>query len=222
VSHPATGSAVGFASVVIDVDSTLCGLEGIDWLAERCGPSVGQAVAAFTDQAMRGEIPLGKVYGARLGLVRPTVADVAALADAYVASLAPGAAEALHRLRRERRRVVLVSGGLRDAILPVARQLGFPDADVHAVEVRRGANGAYLGYDESSPLSQATGKPEVVRSLALPGRVLAVGDGATDLAMRPAVDAFAAFTGFVTRPPVVSLADVVITSFDQLVELVLA
>ncbi|MDB4886506.1 MAG: hypothetical protein JWN79_1944 [Gemmatimonadetes bacterium] len=215
------GSA-GFASVVIDVDSTLCGIEGIDWLAERCGPGVGRAVAAFTDQAMRGEIPLDKVYGARLTLVRPTVADVAALAEAYVASLAPGAAAALHRLRRSGRRVVLVSGGLRDAILPVARHLGLPDGDVHAVDVRRGADGAYLGYDEASPLAQATGKPEVVRSLALPSRILAVGDGATDLAMRPAVDAFAAFTGFVSRPPVVTGADVVVTSFDQLVELVLA
>ena len=214
--------APGFASVVIDVDSTLCGIEGIDWLAERCGPSVGQAVAAFTDQAMRGEIPLGKVYGARLALVRPTVADVAALAEAYAAALAPGAAEALDRLRRSGRRVVLVSGGLRDAIMPVARQLGMPDADVHAVEVRRDARGVYLGYDEASPLSQATGKPDIVRSLALPSRILAVGDGATDLAMRPAVDAFAAFTGFVARPPVVALADVVVTSFDQLVELVLA
>ena len=26
-----------FASVVLDVDSTLCGIEGVDWLAERCG-----------------------------------------------------------------------------------------------------------------------------------------------------------------------------------------
>ena len=40
--------------------------------------------------------------------------------------------------------------------------------------------------------------------------------------MRPAVDAFAAFTGFVARDAVVRGADVVITSFDQLVELVLA
>ena len=211
----------GFSSVVIDVDSTLCGIEGIDWLADRCGPGVGKAVAAFTDQAMRGEIPLDAVYGARLALVRPTVADMTALAEAYVAALAPGAADAVSRLRRSGRRVVLVSGGLRDAILPVARHVGIPDADVHAVDVRRGAGGSWQGHDESSPLTQATGKADVVRGLALPARVLAIGDGATDLAMRPAVDAFAAFTGFVSRPAVVAAADVVITSFDQLTELVL-
>ena len=211
----------GFASVVVDVDSTLCGIEGIDWLADRCGASVGRAVAALTDQAMRGEIPLGSVYASRLALVRPTRDDVAALADAYVASLAPGAADAVARLHRAQRRIVLVSGGLRDAILPVARHVGIPDADVHAVDLRRDAAGAFRGHDESSPLAQATGKPDIVRALRLPSRVLAVGDGATDAAMRPVVDAFAAYTGFVTRPPVVAAADGVLSSFDQLTELVL-
>ena len=214
--------APGFASVVLDVDSTLCGIEGIDWLAERRGPEVGAAVAALTDQAMRGEIPLDAVYGARLALVKPTVADVAALADAYIASLAPGAQAALDELHRGQRRVVLVSGGLRDAILPVARHLRIPDGDVHAVAVRRDPSGAFRGHDDRSPLAHATGKPDVVRTLALPRRTLAAGDGATDLAMRPVVDAFAAFTGFVSRAPVVAAADVVVTSFAQLVELVIA
>lgn len=212
----------GFASVVLDVDSTLCGIEGIDWLAERRGASVGRAVAGLTDRAMRGEIPLGAVYGERLALVRPSVADVAALADAYVAALAPGAETALAELRRGGRRVVLVSGGLRDAILPVARHLRVPEQDVHAVPVRRDAAGQFLAHADGSPLAHATGKPEIVRALGLPRRILAVGDGATDLAIRPVVDAFAAFTGFVSRAPVVAAADVVVTSFDQIVELVLA
>ena len=211
----------GFASVVIDVDSTLCGIEGIDWLADRCGPSVGRAVAAFTDQAMRGVLPHDRVYGARLALVRPTVADVAALGDAYIAAIAPGAPAALARLQRASRHVVLVSGGLRDAILPVARHLGIPDASVHGVDLRRDAGGRFLGHDDASPLAQAGGKPEIVRALGLPARILAVGDGATDVEMREAADAFAAFTGFVARPPVVAAADAVLTSFDQLAELVL-
>lgn len=214
--------APGFASVVVDVDSTLCGIEGIDWLADRCGTTVGSAVTALTDQAMRGEIPLESVYGARLALVQPSVDDIAALGDAYIASLAPGAAAALDRVRRAGRRVVLVSGGLRDAILPVARQLGLPEEDVHAVDVRRDSSGRFLVHDEQSPLARATGKSDVVRSLTLPRRTLAVGDGATDLAMRPAVDAFAAFTGFVSRPAVVSAADGVLSSFASLTELVLA
>ena len=212
----------GFASVILDVDSTLCGIEGIDWLAERRGPTVGVKVTALTDRAMRGEIALDAVYGERLALVRPSRDDVRALGDAYAGALADSAARVVARLLDERRRVVMVSGGIREAILPLARTLGITDADVHAVSVHFDATGDYAGFDTASPLATATGKSAVATAMRLPSRVLAVGDGATDLAMRPAVDAFAAFTGFVTRDPVVRSADFIINSFDQLMELVLA
>jgi phosphoserine phosphatase len=212
----------GFASVVLDVDSTVCGIEGIDWLSERRGAATGVQVAELTDRAMRGEIPLDAVYGERLALVRPSRAELAALAQAYLAALAPGAARAVQRLRDAERHVVLVSGGLREAILPVAHRLGLLERDVHAVSVRLAPDGSYAGYDVSSPLATAEGKRIVVESLWLPRRILAVGDGATDLATRPAVDAFAAFTGFVRRDSVVDDADLVVDSFEQIVELTLA
>ncbi|MFL5606937.1 MAG: HAD-IB family phosphatase [Gemmatimonadaceae bacterium] len=215
-------SARGFQSVVIDVDSTLCGIEGIDWLASRCDPATGAAISALTDRAMRGEIALESVYGERLAAVRPSRRDVDELAAAYVGALAPGAAEAVRALHDAARRVVLVSGGLREAILPLAAQLAIAEHDVHAVTVRFNADGAFGGHDETSPLTTGSGKQDVVRALALPRRILAVGDGATDLAIRPAVDAFAAFTGFIRRAPVVASSDVVIDSFAQLVELVLS
>jgi phosphoserine phosphatase len=92
---------------------------------------------------------------------------------------------------------------------------------VHAVSVAFTPEGRYAGHDAQSPLTTSDGKRTVVERLALPKRVLAVGDGATDLAMKPAVDMFAAFTGFVNRPAVVAGADIAIDSFDQIVELVL-
>jgi phosphoserine phosphatase len=155
-------------------------------------------------------------------MVRPTCDDLAQLAVEYERTLAPGARAAIATLRAAGRRVVLVSGGLREAILPVARQLDIADADVHAVGVRHDAGGAYVSYDHRSPMTTAEGKRSVVERLALPRRVLAVGDGATDLAIRPVADAFAAFTGFVRRDAVVAGADIVLDSFDQLAELVLA
>jgi phosphoglycolate phosphatase-like HAD superfamily hydrolase len=90
------------------------------------------------------------------------------------------------------------------------------------VSVAVGVDGEFESYDESSPMTTSDGKCTLVASLGLPRRVLAVGDGATDLAIKPVADAFAAFTGFVRREPVVAGADVVLDSFEQLVELVLA
>jgi phosphoserine phosphatase len=217
----ATGKR-GFASVVLDVDSTLCGLEGIDWLAALRGSGVGKKVTELTDRAMRGTIALDAVYGERLALVQPTRDEVQMLANVYLSALAPGAARAVRRLHGAGRRIVLVSGGVREAILPVARRLGIADDDVHAVAIRFSEDGAYAGHDDVSPLTTAAGKRAVVDALALPRRVLAVGDGSTDLAIRPAVDAFAAFTGFVRRDAVVKAADLVLDSFDQLTDIVLA
>ena len=148
-------TAGGYASVVLDVDSTLCGIEGIDWLAARRGPAAGARIAELTDRAMNGDLALDAVYGERLGAVRPTRDDLAALAAAYESALAPGAEEAIARMRAAGRRIVLVSGGIRNAILPVARRLGIDETDVHAVNVLVDDEGEYETYDARSPMTTA-------------------------------------------------------------------
>jgi phosphoserine phosphatase len=211
-----------FATVVIDVDSTLSGIEGIDWLAARRGRVVERHVAELTDRAMRGQIALDAVYGERMAAVRPTRAEIAALAGAYVEAIAPGAASVVARLHAAGVRVVLVSGGLRQAILPLAATLGIAAGDVHAVDVRLDDDGEYAGFDTESPLATQGGKPLLVSALALPRPLLAVGDGATDAALRSVADAFAAYIGFVRREAVTAVADHQVSSFTQLLELVLA
>jgi phosphoserine phosphatase len=211
-----------FASVVLDVDSTLCGVEGIDWLATQRGIDVAERVADLTRRAMTGEITLDSVYGERLAMVAPTRDAVVALSHAYAKELASGANHALYRIRESGVRIVLVSGGIREAILPIAAQLGVEEKDVHAVSLQFDAEGRYMRFDATSPLTTSAGKRNVVESCDLPRRILAVGDGITDLAMRPVVDAFAAFTGFVRRAEVADMADMTVESFDQLAELVLA
>lgn len=209
-----------FRTVVLDVDSTLCGIEGIDWLALRRGPATAARVASLTDRAMQGELSLEEVYAERLAAVTPGAAEVEALGRAYVETLAPGALSAIAAWRETGVRVVLVSGGIRTAIVTLARHLGLNESDVHAVTVEYDASGAYAGFDRSSPLSVATGKRDVVAALGLERPILAVGDGSTDLAMRDVVDCFAAFTGFARRAPVVERAELAVASFDELDDIV--
>lgn len=208
-----------FASVVLDVDSTVAGIEGIDWLAARRGTEVATRVAGLTDRAMRGEIPLERVYAERLALIRPTRGEVDALAQEYVRAVAPGACELLARCRAAGVRTALVSGGLREAILPLARVLGVPADDLHAVPMRFDGEGGYAGVGDS-PLTTQQGKEAVVRSLALPSPALAVGDGATDVAMRAVTGALVAYTGFARRDAVVRAADYEIDSFPRLEALI--
>jgi phosphoserine phosphatase len=214
-----TGRPV-FATVALDVDSTVSGIEGIDWLARRRGDIVARKIASLTDQAMRGEIGLEEVYGARLETIRPGREDVAALSRAYLDELAPGCHDAVATIRAAGVHVLLVSGGLRYALLPLALELGFDPADLHAVDIAFDADGAYTGFDRSSPLTTSSGKGTLLAGLDLARPLLMVGDGATDLATRGVVDSFAAFTGFAARENVVRQADVVINSFAELSALV--
>jgi phosphoserine phosphatase len=218
-------TATRFASVVLDVDSTLCGIEGIDVLAMRRGPETGRRIAELTDRAMRGEIALERVYGERLTIIRPTAADLEMLGDAYVASLAPDADVVIRTLRDAGVHLVLVSGGIRQAIVPVASLLGFGDADLNAVSLELDSEGCYIGYDTSSPLATQMGKQDVLRALIekrmLSRPVLAVGDGSTDIAMGPIADRFAAYTGFARREAVVRAAHLELRSFRELMGVVL-
>jgi phosphoserine phosphatase len=210
-----------FNSVVLDVDSTLSGIEGIDWLAALRGAEVKAWSAALTERAMEGKLPIEAVYTERMGAVRPALAEIEQLGRTYIEYMAPRARETLTELRERGIELVMVSGGLREAILPLARELGVDEQRVHAVSVFFDEEGNYAGFDERSLLTRQDGKRITVRDMGLRGPILAVGDGMTDCEIRQVVEGFAAFTGFIRREPVVQRADFVIENFDQLRELIL-
>jgi HAD superfamily phosphoserine phosphatase-like hydrolase len=210
-------------AVVFDADSTLVGIEGIDWLAAHRPSDVAGRIAALTTEAMAGVRPLEAVYGDRLAAVAPTRDEVAALGIAYVQAVARGAAALVSALIAKGIRPVIVSGGIHGALLPLAAHLGIPADDVHGVRVHFTSTGAYADFDRSSPLATQGGKAALVAQLALPRPIVAVGDGSTDLVIRTAgaSDSFVAFTGFVAREAVVQGADFRADSFEALHALLL-
>ena len=197
-----------YRCVIFDCDSTLTAIEGIDVLAA----SHREEVARLTMAAMNGTLAFEEVYGLRLALVRPTRAQVEALGERYVAAAVPDAADTIAALGAEGIETRILSGGLLPAVLVLARALGVPDTHVAAVSIEFDDAGDYAGFDHASPLARAGGKREVIDAWrpVVPRPVMLVGDGATDLEARPAVDAFIAFAGVKERSSVVDRADVVI------------
>jgi len=197
-----------YGTVVFDWDSTISAVEGIESLST----AQHERVVELTEAAMRGEVPLEEVYGLRLQIAQPDTSAVAGLVREYLDALVPDAAEVIAALRQAGVDVRVISGGLRQAIVPAAAELGIPAEAVAAVDVYFDDAGRYAGYDEASPMARAGGKRTQLErwseSLARP--VMLVGDGATDLEARPVVDCFVAFAGVVERPAVVAAADVVI------------
>jgi phosphoserine phosphatase len=210
-----------FNSVIFDVDSTLSAVEGIDWLAAQRGPEIEAWSAGLTERAMEGEIPIEAVYGERMRIVKPTLLEIEQLGRVYVERMATGAVGTIAELRANNVEVIMVSGGLREAILPLAKELGVDQKNVHAVSVFFGQDGAYAGFDDASLLTRQSGKRTIVGQMDLKGPILAVGDGMTDCEIKAVVQGFAAFVEFTRREAVIERADYVVENFDQLRDLIL-
>ena len=195
-----------FGTVIFDCDSTLSTIEGIEEIAREHRAEI----EVLTEEAMRGTIPLEQVYGRRLELVRPTRGRVIALGHRYVQTLVPETRETIAALKAQGVQVRIISGGLKPAVMILARELGIEESAVEAVDVYFDDGGSYAGFDVASPLAASGGKRIVIESwlaAAMPRPVMLIGDGATDQEAQPVVDAFIAFAGVAYRPAVVAAAD---------------
>lgn len=221
VSDP-TASNVAAAPklVVFDCDSTLSSIEGVDELARAGGEETFRAVEAMTNDAMDGRLAVEAVFGRRLEIIQPSRDLVATVGQQYIDTIEPTALATVQALRERGWTPVILSGGFRPAIRPLADLLGIER--VEAVDLHFDGEGAYTGYDEAYPTTRSGGKPEVIAQLKQelsPARIVMVGDGVSDLETKPVVDLFVGFGGVVSREKVKAEADEFILQLDRLLEI---
>ena len=207
--------------LLLDCDSTLSSIEGIDELGRLRGPEVFKAVEDMTNAAMNGGTPMEAIFAKRLEIIRPTQAELASIGAKYVATVEPTALAALARLRAAGWRIAIVSGGFTQAIRPLADFLGIER--VEAVPLKFAADGSYAGYDEDAPTSKSKGKNVVARRLRAEFQatlVIMVGDGASDLEVKGDADKVIGFGRYAQRPKVVAGADVFIRALSELPDVV--
>lgn len=167
--------------IVFDVDSTLIQGEVIEMLADRAG--AGDAVAAITEAAMRGELDFAESLHHRVstlaGLPARVVDEVAAQIE-----LTPGARTTVRTLRRLGFKCGVVSGGFRQVIEPLAAELQLDFVAANELEIVDGKlTGRVIG-----PVVDRAGKADSLREFAAQAGVpleqtVAVGDGANDIDM---------------------------------------
>src|SRR6185503_12320854 len=116
IGHPRAWqhSVTRFKSVILDVDSTLSGVEGIDWLAALRGREIEAWSADLTARAMAGALPIEAVYGERMKTVKPTRTEIHELSGIYLERVAANARETLEEFRKHGVEIIMVSGGLRE------------------------------------------------------------------------------------------------------------
>ncbi len=204
---------MSFDIICFDCDSTLSEIEGIDELADRAG--CGAEMAALTNAAMNGEVSLESVYAQRLALIKPDKKSIDWLADLYIAKMVQGVEEVFQQLHQQGKQVHIISGGLKQAILPLAEKLQVDATKVHAVDVLFGSNGEYLDYNQQSPLARNGGKAEICLQLNKTGlKLVIVGDGNTDMEAKKSGAFCIGFGGVVARKIVQAQADVFVDNPD--------
>lgn len=205
----------------LDCDSTLSAIEGIDELARLRGPDCFRAIEQMTRDAMDGKIALDEIFACRLEIIHPTAEEAMRIGEQYIREIEPTALVTLTQLKLAGWTPVIVSGGYTQVIAPLARHLGI--SRVEAVPLRFAADGSYCGF-EPHPAARRGGKPEIVRHLKRelqPVRVVAVGDGVSDLEVRDEVDLFVGFGRYAERAAVKAGAHRFVHSLDAILPLLL-
>jgi phosphoserine phosphatase len=203
--------------LIFDCDSTLSSIEGIDELARVRGPQIFKRVEEMTNEAMDGKIPVEAVFGRRLEIILPEAQHVGLIGQRYIETIEPDAKAVVEAARKAGWTPLIISGGFRQAIRPLADVLGIER--VEAVDLFFDENGRYRGFDESYPTTRSGGKPEVVNRLRRelsPSRIVMVGDGVSDLETKPVVELFVGFGRYMAREKVRREAAAFITRLSDL------
>lgn len=209
---------------VIDFDSTIVTVEGLDELAHIAlehnpdKAKIAKQITDITNQAMEGLIDFPTSLAKRFALFQPTTDDVEKLVFLLQNNLTPSLRRNKAFFQKYRKQIYIISGGFRECILPVVKEFGITKEHILANMFTYDKKGAISGFDKKNPLAQINGKVKAVALLKHTGPICVIGDGITDYQIKEQgkADIFFAFTENVYRKGVAAKADKIIRSFDEL------
>ncbi len=172
----------GFGLAAFDMDSTLINIETIDELASIAG--IRELSAPLTERAMRGEINFETSFRQRIALLKGL--PVSALETVYEQTLQlnPGAEFLIQELQRHGLKTALITSGFEFFAERLKSRLGLDYAVYNRIGIRDGK----LTGEISGKLIDAAGKASALEAYRIKlglrrEQVIAIGDGANDLAM---------------------------------------
>lgn len=198
------------ALLLADMDSTMIQQECIDELAAEVG--VKDRVAAITRRAMNGEIEFEAALRERVALLEGLPVSVIDQVVATRIELMPGGPELVRTMRNNGAYCALVSGGFTDFTSRIAEIIGFQENRANRLEQQGGRLKGTVVEPILGKQAKLDAMNELCERLNLThSDVLAVGDGANDLAMIKAAGIGVALHA---KPSVAAQADVRIDNGD--------
>ena len=168
--------------LAIDMDSTLISIECIDEIADMAG--VKAEVSAITAAAMSGEIDYAASLRRRVGLLRGLDQDALARVYDERLRLSPGAEAMLAAMQRTGVKTLLVSGGFSFFTERLKARLGLDYSISNVLDIEGGRlTGRVVGgiVDAAAKAAKLRAVRDELGIAA--ARIIAIGDGANDLAM---------------------------------------
>lgn len=203
-----SGCLTPLDAVFFDCDGTLSQIEGINYLAALNDQS--DEVDRLTEIAMSKKGLSLALYEARLSLVRPTVAQMQQLADAYFNYRTHDLDAVIRVLQGLGKAVYIISAGNNPAVTQFAERLGVSSTHVITVDLQFDEAGEYVDFDRQSPLVTQEGKGIIMTALRYQHhyhQIALVGDGMNDVSALDVVDHFVGYGHHYYREQVARLCE---------------
>ena len=213
--------------IIIDFDSTFISNESLDILAESCPikhenhHEIIEKIKKITEQGMSGEINFKDSLKQRIKLIKATKMDVSKVSKNLNKIVTKSFLRNKKFIKNNNDKIFFISGGFKEMLLPSLKNFGVHENHIFGNDFIYNNADEVIGFNHDNPLSEENGKVKIVEMLSLKGVVHAIGDGFNDYLLKKSgkVSSFFAFTENVHRKKVCAVADRVLTSFDEYINI---
>ena len=209
--------------IIIDFDSTFITSESLDELAinkfgnHPNGKKLMRKIQSLTNAGMNGDISFEESLEKRMRLLKINQNDIELLIKKLSQSITPSFKKNKLFFAENYERILVISGGFKEFIVPIVDKFGIIESNVFANEFLYNLSGDIIGIDQKNVMSKNQGKVKQVELLKLNGEIHVIGDGYADYEIKLAGAAthFFAFKENIERKNVCELSDYILSRFDD-------
>ena len=214
--------------LIIDFDSTFITKESLDELARlvllnhRDGVERLQKIEALTLSGMEGKISFDLSLKKRVALIDANKNDIEKIAITLSKEVTPSIKKNKLYIQENSSKIMIFSGGFKEIIIPIVSQYGIDKKQIFANEFIYDSYGNVVGINNNNNMSKKSGKILMVKALNMSGKIDVIGDGFTDYEIKKSglASKFYAFVENINRDNISLLADEVLYSFDDYINIV--
>lgn len=213
--------------IIFDFDSTIIKGECLEILADlslKNNPhknKILEEIQKLTDLGMEGKISFTESFSMRMKLLSITSKIIEEANLIILKQITDSFLDNIDFFHNNSDRILIISGGFKECIYPVADMLRIKKDNIYANEFIYDSENNISGFDSSNPLSKEKGKVNIVQQLKLNKPAIIIGDGYSDYQIKESglAEKFFVLTENIRRENVIKLADKELKSFYDFMDI---